>query len=70
VSRERAGEKFHEGGEKFQRAKRAGPVADQPSRLRTSPGVGIPLRRLGSQVSATRKKNYLAPEGRGETSEL
>jgi hypothetical protein len=49
-------EKFQRGGEKFQRAKRAGPVTDQPSRLRTPPGVGPRCRRLGSQVSATRKE--------------
>ena len=34
------GEKFQRGMEKFQSVKRAGPVADQPSRLRTPPGVG------------------------------
>jgi hypothetical protein len=34
------GENFQEGIEKFQRVKRAGPGADQPSRLRTPPGVG------------------------------
>jgi hypothetical protein len=34
------GEKFQSRREKFQNAKRAGPVADQPSRLRTPPGVG------------------------------
>ena len=34
------GEKVQSGREKLQRGKRAGPVADQPSRLRTPPGVG------------------------------
>jgi hypothetical protein len=34
------GENFQRGVEKFQNAKRAGPVADQPGRLRTPPGVG------------------------------
>jgi hypothetical protein len=33
--------------EKFQNALRAGPVADQPSRLRTPPGVGTPLQAAG-----------------------
>jgi|SRR5580765_65350 len=56
--------------ENFQRVKRAGPVADQPSRLRTPPGVGPRCRRLGSQVNATRWENLLALEGRGEASEL
>ena len=37
---ERIGEEFQRGMEKFQNAKRAGPVVDQPSRLRTPPGVG------------------------------
>ena len=32
----------------------AGPAADQPSRLRTPPGVGPRCRRLGAQVSVTR----------------
>ena len=44
---ERVGEKFQEGMEKFQRGKRAGPVADQPSRLRTPPSVGTPLQAAG-----------------------
>jgi hypothetical protein len=33
--------------EKFQRVKKAGPVADQPSRLRTPSGVGTPLQAAG-----------------------
>jgi hypothetical protein len=51
--------------ENFQRVKRAGPVADQPSRLRTPPGVGPRCRRLGSQVNAPRWENLLALEGEG-----
>ena len=34
----------------------AGHAVDQPSRLRTPPGVGPRCRRLGAQVSATRHK--------------
>ena len=33
----------------------AGPAADQPSRLRTPPGVGPRCRRLGAQVNVTRQ---------------
>lgn len=64
------GEEFQRGGEKFHKVQRAGPVADQPSRLRTPPGVGPRCRRLGSHVSATRKRDHLALVGRGETSKL
>ena len=39
----------------------AGPVADQPSRLRTPPGVGTPLQALGAQVDATRKERSIPP---------
>jgi len=48
--------------------KEAGPAADQPSRLRTPPGVGPRCRRLGAQVSGTRQLigcNLLAKERRG-----
>jgi hypothetical protein len=38
----------------------AGPGADQPSRLRTPPGVGPRYRRLGAQVSVTRLKEKLS----------
>jgi hypothetical protein len=40
---------------------KAGPAADQPSRLRTPPGVGPRSRRLGAQVSVTRlKRGYIS----------
>jgi hypothetical protein len=54
----------------------AGPVADQPSRLRTPPCVGTPLQALGekprlgaagregekgAQVDATRKERSIPP---------
>ena len=56
--------------EKSQRAKRAGPVADQPKRLRTPPGAGTPLQAAGSQVSATRKKLHLTLVGREKQASL
>ena len=36
----------------------AGPVVDQPSRLRTAPGVGPRCRRLGDRLDATRKEKF------------
>src|SRR5213593_4984625 len=38
---------------------RPGPVADQPGRPRTPPGVGTPLRATGPQVDATRRDQLI-----------
>ena len=56
--------------EKFQRGKRAGPVADQPSRLRTPPGVGTPLQAAGLPGQRHPLGKSSRPRGRRGTSEL
>ena len=57
------------GGESSRKL-RAGPVTDQPNRLRTPPGVGTPLQAVGRPGQCHPRRKFCSSVGERETSKL